>query len=150
MLSRLFDVANPFRPLRTVRAHCDIPCGIYDPEQARIEAESCYNIIQKYHDSNDELFRQRCIIVKEERAELAKRHISILWSDRFKADHLEQFPNLHDTFHRAVKQCSEVKRTMDLDVARTLLDTINEIDEWWMKTGGLEETRLRGRPGQTA
>lgn len=147
MLSRLFAMTNPFRPVRTIHAHCDIPCGIYDPEQARIEAESCYNIIKKYQDSGDDIFRERCVFVNEERAELAKRHISILWSDRFKADHLEQFPNLHDTFHQAVKQCSEVKRTMDLDAAQKLLDLIGEIDEWWKKTGGLEETRLHGRPG---
>lgn len=147
MFSKLFATANPFRRVRTVHAHCDIPCGIYDPEQARIEAESAYNIIKKYHDSDDEVFRQRCLVVKEERTELAKKHIGILWSDRFKPEHLDQFPNLPDTFHRAVKQCSEVKRGMDLDEAQKLLDIIDEIDEWWKKTGGLEETRLHGRPG---
>src|SRR6516164_8557889 len=62
-------------PRTVVRAHCDIPCGVYDPQQARIEAESCYKIIQKYNDSQDELFRTRCIAVKEERADLAKHHI---------------------------------------------------------------------------
>ena len=48
-------------PSRTVEAHCDLPCGIYDPEQARIEAESVYNIIKKYNDSKDEVYRQRAI-----------------------------------------------------------------------------------------
>ncbi|MDP8971391.1 MAG: superoxide dismutase, Ni [Actinomycetota bacterium] len=142
LLSLLDHVSKP----RAVHAHCDIPCGVYDPEQARIEAESCYKITQKYQDSGDELFRQRCIVVKEERAELAKRHISILWSDRLKPDQLDEFPNMHDVFWRAVKQCSEVKRSMDLDAAQQLLDLINEIDEWWKKTNGPEETRVAGRP----
>ncbi len=65
------NVMEWIRPSRTVEAHCDLPCGIYDPEQARIEAESVYNIIKKYNDSKDEVYRQRAIIIKEERAELA-------------------------------------------------------------------------------
>lgn len=143
VLSLLDRVSEPL----TVHAHCDIPCGVYDPEQARIEAESCYKIVQKYHDSDDELFRQRCLFVKEERAELAKNHLSVLWSDRLKPDHLDQFPNMHDLFWRALKQCSQVKRGVDLDAAQKLLDLINEIDEWWKKTNGPEETRVAGRPG---
>ena len=69
MLSKFF---RALAPRTTAHAHCDIPCGVYDPQQARIEAESCYKIIQKYQDSSDELFRARCIHVKEERAELTK------------------------------------------------------------------------------
>lgn len=132
---------------RTVHAHCDIPCGVYDPEQARIEAESCLKIIEKYEDSNDQLFRDRCVIVKEERAELAKHHISVLWSDHFKPEHLQQFPNLHDVFWKALKQCSNVKRSMDKAEAQTLLDMVDQIDDMWKKTGGPETTRLAGRPG---
>ena len=84
------------RPRRTAHAHCDIPCGVYDPVQARIEAESCYRIIEKYLASSDEVFRARCLIVKEERAELAKHHIDVLWSDYFKPEHLEKFPDIQD------------------------------------------------------
>ncbi|MGH3665435.1 MAG: superoxide dismutase, Ni [Egibacteraceae bacterium] len=130
-----------------VHAHCDIPCGVYDPEQARIEAESAFKIIGKYHDSDDELFRQRCVLVKEERTELAKHHISVLWSDHFKPEHVEEFPNLHDVFWRALKQCSTVKRSMEADDAQKLLEMIDEIDEMWKKTGGPESTRKAGRPG---
>jgi nickel superoxide dismutase len=132
---------------RTVHAHCDVPCGVYDPEQARIEAESCLRIIEKYEASNDQLFRDRCVFVKEERAELAKHHISVLWSDHFKPEHLDQFPNLHEVFWQALKQCSNVKRSMDKAEAQKLLGMIDEIDEMWKKTGGAETTRVAGRPG---
>jgi nickel superoxide dismutase len=142
VLSSIDRIARP----RTVHAHCDIPCGVYDPEQARIEAESCYKIIQKYQDSDDALFRDRCVIVKEERAQLAKHHLYVLWSDHFKPEHLDQFPNLHETFWKAAKACSQVKRSMDLEPAQELLDLIDEIDEMWKKTGGLESTRVSGRP----
>jgi nickel superoxide dismutase len=144
--ARVLSLIDRFAPPRTVHAHCDIPCGVYDPEQARIEAESCYKIIQKYHDSDDPLFRDRCVIVKEERAQLAKHHLYVLWSDHFKPEHLDDFPNLHEVFWKATKACSQVKRSMDLEPAQQLLDLIDDIDEMWKKTGGPEATRKDGRP----
>jgi nickel superoxide dismutase len=146
MLTRLLSAVDRISDPKTVHAHCDIPCGVYDPEQARIEAESCYKMIQKYHDSDDEVFRARCIGVKEERADLAKHHIYVLWSDYFKPPHVEKFPDLHDVCWQAAKQCSEVKHTMDLDAAQKLLDLIDQIEEMWKATDGLANTRKDGRP----
>lgn len=131
--------------MRVARAHCDIPCGIYDPAQARIEAESCYKIIEKYHDSQDPIFRARCIHVKEERAELVKHHLDVLWHDYFKPEHLKQVPGLHEMFWDAAKQVSKVKAGVDLADARTLLQLIDRVDDAWRKTGGPEETRVHGR-----
>jgi len=130
-------------PRRTVHAHCDIPCGVYDPQQARIEAESCYKIIQKYNDSSDELFRQRCTHVKEERAELTKHHIDVMWHDYFKPEHVEKFADLHDVCWKASKQASQVKRTADIAEAQKLLDLIDRIDHMWRETGGAEATRMQ-------
>ena len=59
-------------PSTVVRAHCDLPCGVYDPEQARIEAESCYKIIEKYAANEDATFRTRAIAIKEKQADLVK------------------------------------------------------------------------------
>ena len=134
------------RPTRIVDAHCDIPCGVYDPEQARIEAESCLRIIEKYEQNTDEVFRTRCITVKEERAELVKHHLDVLWHDYFKPEHLEKYPDLHDTFWKAAKQVSKVKATVDTGAAKELLAMIDTIDEMWKGTGGLEKTRVNGRP----
>ena len=135
-------VMRALAPRTVAHAHCDIPCGVYDPVQARIEAESCYKIIQKYHDSTDPVFQTRCIAVKEERAELAKHHIDVMWHDYFKPEHLEKFPDLHDVCWKAAKQTSQVKRTVDLQEAQKLLDLIDRIDEMWRATGGPETTRL--------
>ena len=145
---RLLEALNPVKPARAVHAHCDIPCGVYDPEQARIEAESCLKIIEKYQDSTDDLFRQRCVVVKEERAELAKHHIDVLWSDYYKpGTHDADFPAIKDVFNQAAKQCSEVKRTTDKAAAEKLLSLIDQIDEFWKKTDGPATTRVSGRPG---
>jgi nickel superoxide dismutase len=131
------------RPKRRVHAHCDIPCGVYDPAQARIEAESCYRIIEKYDASTDELFRQRCVVVKEERAELTKHHIDVMWHDYFKPEHVEKFPDLHDTCWKASKAASKVKQTTDIGAAKELLSLIDKIDDMWKATGGPEKTRLQ-------
>jgi nickel superoxide dismutase len=121
-------------PTRVVHAHCDLPCGVYDPAQARIEAESVQKIIEKYHASEDEVFRQRAIVIKEARAELAKEHLWVLWTDYFKPQHLEQFPNLHDLFWRATKAAGQAKHSVDPADAQTLLDLIGEIDDVFQKT----------------
>ncbi len=125
------------RPRRVAHAHCDLMCGVYDPAQARIEAESVKAIAQKYQDSSDEVFRQRCIILKEQRAELAKHHLWVLWTDYFKPPHVEQFPQLHDLFWRATKKAGDAKKSMDPAVGDELLALIDEIAAifWTTKKG---------------
>ena len=134
-------------PKAVAHAHCDLPCGVYDPEQARIEAESCYRIIQRYEASQDPTFRTRAIKIKEDRAELVKHHLDVLWHDYFKPEHLEAVPNLHELFWNATKQVSKVKASTDLADAQALLDMIDEVDAAWKATGGEGKTRVAGRPG---
>jgi len=134
-------------PTTVARAHCDLPCGVYDPEQARIEAESCYKIIEKYAANEDHVFRGRAMHIKEERADLVKHHLDVLWHDYFKPEHLSTVPNLHDLFWNANKQVSKVKASTDLADAKKLLDLIDEVDAAWKATGGPEKTRVAGRPG---
>ena len=134
-------------PTTTARAHCDLPCGVYDPEQARIEAESCFRIMEKYQANTDETFRARAIGIKEERAELVKHHLDVLWHDYFKPEHLEKVPNLHDLFWKATKAASKVKASVDPADGKALLDLIDEVDAAWKATGGEEKTQGR-RPAQ--
>jgi nickel superoxide dismutase len=131
------------RPTRTVEAHCDLPCGIYDPEQARIEAESCLKIDEKYADSKDETFRARAVVIKEERAELAKHHLDVLWSDWYKPEkHDAKFPQLKEVLKQAVSQGSKVKASMDKAEAQKWLDLIDQVDKIWQQAGGPQETRV--------
>ena len=126
-----------FRRLVTdVSAHCDLPCGVYDPAQARIEAESIKAIIGKVADNDDPDFRTRAIIIKEQRAELVKHHLWVLWTDYFKAPHFEKYPNLHTLFNEATKLAgaSGAKGSLDADVADQLLAKIAEIDAIYTET----------------
>ena len=133
MLSRLLT------PKTVVHAHCDLPCGVYDPAQARIEAESIKMIIQKVGENSDADFRTRAILIKEQRAELVKHHLWVLWTDYFKPPHFEKYPELHGLFNEATKLAgaSGAKGSLDADVAQKLLDKIAEIDKifWETKQG---------------
>lgn len=121
-----------FKPNRVAHAHCDLFCGVYDPAQAMIEAKSVLGCCTKYHDSDDPVFRDRCILIKEERAELVKHHLSVLWTDFFKPPHLEEFPQLHELFWNAIKQAGEAKKSMDPAVSEKLIELIEEIaDIFW-------------------
>ncbi len=125
-----------FTPKTVVRAHCDLPCGVYDPAQARIEAESIKMIIQKAGENSDADFRTRAVLIKEQRAELVKHHLWVLWTDYFKPPHFEKYPHLHGLFNEATKLAgaSGAKGTMDADVAQKLLDKIAEIDTIFWET----------------
>jgi nickel superoxide dismutase len=100
---------------------------VYDPAQARIEAQSVHKIMQKYAESTDEVFRLRSIIIKEERAELVKRHLWVLWTDYFKPEHVKAHPEIHDLFWRATKQAGTTKHSVDPAEGEKLLSLIDEI-----------------------
>jgi len=146
-MSRFTSVTSWLAPKTVALAHCDLPCGVYDPEQARIEAESCYRIVEKYAANEDATFRTRAIAIKERQADLVKHHLDVLWHDYFKPEHLDAVPDLHDLFWRANKQVSKVKASVDLADAKALLELIDEVDAAWKATGGLGKTRVAGRPG---
>jgi len=127
---------------RVVHAHCDLPCGVYDPAQARIEAESVAKIQEKYQDAgnqkkpseSEEDFKTRCLAIKEERADMVKHHLWVLWTDYFKPEHLEAHPDLHDTFWKATKAAGEAKKSQDPEQGKQLLALIDQIAEIFKAT----------------
>ena len=127
-------LANLLRPKTTVSAHCDLPCGVYDPAQARIEAESVRAIQEKYQGSDDPVFKDRCILIKEERADLVKHHLWVLWTDYFKPEHLEKYPDLHQMFWDATKEAGAAKKSEDPKQGQKLLDSIGKIDKVFWET----------------
>jgi nickel superoxide dismutase len=134
LTSRLLTLLDRFSAPATAYAHCDLPCGVYDPAQARIEAESVKAIMEKYNSSSDEVFKERAVFIKEERADLVKHHLWVLWTDYFKPDHLEKHPELHSLFWTATKAAGEAKKTTDVAVGQKLLDQIAEIDRIFWET----------------
>src|ERR1700690_1373781 len=128
LLTRLLE------PKAVAHAHCDLPCGVYDPAQARIEAESVKAIDEKYAQNTDPEFRARAIVIKEERSDLVKHHLWVLWTDYFKPEHLAKHPELHELFWNATKAAGEAKKTNDVNVADRLLSEIDAIAEIFWAT----------------
>jgi nickel superoxide dismutase len=115
------------KPDRVVHAHCDLPCGVYDPAQARIEAESVKACQEKYQGSDDEVFKDRAVGIKEERADLVKHHLWVLWTDYFKPEHLEAHPNLHELFWTATKEAGNAKKSQDPAQGQKLIEAVDEV-----------------------
>ncbi len=133
-LSRLLGLMDRMVPPAEAHAHCDLPCGVYDPAQARIEAESVKGIIEKFNGSSDDVFKTRAVAIKEERADLVKHHLWVLWTDYFKPDHLAKYPELHELFWKATKAAGDAKKSTDVKVADDLLAQIAEIDKIFWET----------------
>ena len=132
-------------PIKKVYAHCDIPCGIYDPKPAQLAAESVYKMVDKILkpgaiDENDQASRvsfhnnmTRFVIVKEQQAEICKREVLILWTDFFKEEHLKDFPELHSLVWKTTKLCSKNKREVSLEAATELQECVDKIAEIFNK-----------------
>jgi nickel superoxide dismutase len=130
-------------PRRVVHAHCDIPCGIYDPASAEIAAQTVYNMNKKLNelgqgpgDLNWANTVARMVKVKEEHADTCKHELWVLWTDFFKPEHLDQFPDLHDVFWKTTKAVSTARRGVDMDASQALKDGVAQIKAMFQKANG--------------
>lgn len=152
---KILDVVIKILPSKPVFAHCDIPCGIYDPHVAQMAAHTVLRMISMINDlkasSDNAPFEERKKIisqisrltkVKEEHAELCKREITILWGDYFKDEHLKDYPKLHDLVWKTLKLASKVKQNVDPEAAQQLLENTQKIAEIFWKTKGMEPIRV--------
>ena len=135
-------IAAAIAPRHTLHAHCDIPCGIYDPHAAELGARTVARMVELINDNlgNDVAQRNkfvRCVAIKEEHAELVKREIQVIWSDYFKPEHLEKYPKLHDLTWRILKQAGACKQSVDAAAAAQLQALVKEFaDIFWETKGG--------------
>lgn len=136
MIYKILSIINKFSLIKTVYAHCDIPCGIYTVEPAKTAAETVVKMTEKIKEADpaDIHSISRFTAVKEEHAQICKEQLLILWTDYFKKEHLDTFPNLHDTFWNAAKLCSKVKQEVNMDAAKELEKTVDKIDKMFKET----------------
>lgn len=135
MLGRLL------KPTAVAYAHCDIPCGIYDPTPAKIAADTVAKMVEKINalpaGAADTATRNsivRMVTVKEQHAEICKKELQVLWSDYFKPEHLEKYPKLHDMFWKALKLASKNKQNVDAQAATDLQGAVKEISDMFWAT----------------
>ncbi|NEP15913.1 MAG: superoxide dismutase, Ni [Leptolyngbya sp. SIO4C1] len=146
MLNKAISALNAWFPAPEVHAHCDGPCGVYDPSSARIAAEAVVSMTKKILDlehpaSGDKQAMasyqntmSRYVAIKEEQAQITKDELLILWTDYFKPVHLEKYPDLHDTFWKAAKLCSSCKVEVSTQHAQELMDAVQKIHNMFWAT----------------
>lgn len=135
-MNYFYKLLGKLLPSDVAYAHCDVPCGIYDPKPAQIAAATVLKMVQKIlelPEKGKSLTEKnnfiRCVWTKEEHARKCKEEILILWTDYFKPEHLEKFPNLHDQVWKATKLCSKNKQDVSLESAEALVKAVDEIAE---------------------
>ena len=143
-----FRLFNAIVPAQEVFAHCDIPCGIYTAEPALTAAKTVVRMTELIQQLEPPSFASfnveeaknkinslvRYIAVKEQHAQKCKEELLILWTDYFKPEHLETFPQLHETFWKAAKLCSKAKQEVSMDVAKELQKAVEEIADIFEKS----------------
>lgn len=150
---RLFHILTSLLPTEIVSAHCDVPCGIYDPYAAQVAAYTVIRmtqLIQAAHkeaeDANGEKVLMhniaRYTAVKEEHAERVKHEIRVIWGDYFKEEQLQEYPNLHSLVFQIMKLASKARQTVDLEASQKLLGAVQEFSELFWKSKGRATTRI--------
>ena len=148
MLRQFINSFLKVEPIMEAHAHCDGPCGVYDPASTRVAAEAVLSMTKKLialtppasTDSQEWAAYSntfsRYVAVKEEQAKETKKEILILWTDYFKPVHLETYPDLHDTIWKAAKLCSACKVNIDLAQAEELMSYVEKIHNiFWASKG---------------
>lgn len=159
MLHRILTIIDDAVHFERAKAHCDVPCGIYDPHMAQVasltvirmidlmaelaEAEPAEKVV--FHNS-----MARCIAVKEEHAELVKREVRVIWGDYIKQEHLDKFPELNGLVHKIMQLGSKCRQTADRAQAMQLLDAVNRFAEIFWMTKNIETRRVKApyKPGE--
>ncbi len=162
LTERVLAALQRVRPAEEASAHCDIPCGIYDPHQAQLAALTVVRMVQLIQAamppqpgsaSKEEIDNYlnsmaRYIAVKEEHAKIVEHEVIILWTDYFKPEHVQQYPELHDLVWKTCKLTSTVKQQINMEASQQLLDHVQQIADIFWATKGAKVRRQPSR--QTA
>lgn len=149
MLKKALQIIDKIIPFDEVKAHCDIPCGIYDPHLAQLACHTIIRMNQLINELGNDTSREarhkfvRYIQIKEEHAELVKKEIRIIWGDFIKPEHLEKFPQLHELVYKIMKLGSLNKQEISLEHSQELLTKVQEFSEIFWKIKGVESRRIK-------
>ena len=149
MLETMFKAADRIGWIQTASAHCDIPCGIYDPGPALIAAVSVVRLMDIAHEKASSTedpvalanFLGRCTLRKEEEAEKVKQEIRVIWGDYFKAPLLEAHPNVHGLVHSIMQKASACKQDVHREDGLELVELVNQFAEIFWQTKSIATDR---------
>lgn len=155
MLYKFFSALDKVFPAKEAHAHCDIPCGIYDPHLAQLAAHTVIRMVNMINElpkltssMNPEERRDiihklsRYTATKEEHAELCKKEIRIIWGDYFKPEHMEKYPELHELVFKIMKLASKARQEVNLQASKELLGAVQEFAEIFWETKGIKTAKV--------
>jgi nickel superoxide dismutase len=161
LVDRVFEAFDRLAPPSVAHAHCDIPCGIYDPHAAQLGALTVVRMVQLIQGlqkpaegaSKEEwdtytMQISRYTAVKEEHAKIVEHELVIIWSDYFRPEHVEKYPNLHDLVWKTAKLTSTVKQQVNMEAAQQLLAGTQQFAEIFWETKGVKTRRQPSNQGQ--
>ena len=149
MIYKAVETLDKMFGIEPAKAHCDVPCGIYDPITAQIAALTVVRMIDLMNDVGNpkDLASQnsfsRYVTVKEEHAEKAKHEVRVIWGDYIKPNHVEQYPELHGLTHKIMGLGSKCRQTVDRETAVEFVEAINQFAEIFWKTKGVATKRAK-------
>ena len=154
LVDRMIAATQRALPAQDAAAHCDVPCGIYDPHAAQIAAHTVIRMVDLIEGLGSDLNNgahlntiSRHIAVKESHAAIAEHEIIILWTDYFRPEHAEKYPQLHDLVWKTCKLTSTVKQQVNKQAALDLLAGVQQIAELFWETKGVKTKRVpSGQP----
>lgn len=136
-------------PENVAYAHCDIPCGIYDPHQAQLAAHTIIRMTQLLMDVKVDDQKQathdisRITHVKEEHASILEEELETLRNDYFKEEHFKNYPNLNELFAKTLKSASKARQEISMEAAQEVLSGTQDIAEIFFKTKNVEPVRVK-------
>ena len=145
MLGKFFNLL----PLNTAYAHCDIPCGIYDPHNAQMAAHTVIRMtqflgeIKRKDETKAEHDIMRVTHVKEEHSNILEEELLTLRYDYFKEEHLKEFPDLVNSFPKALESITKARTGIDMGAAKETLENVMQIAEIFYKSKGLQSQRVK-------
>lgn len=140
---RILDLLIKLLPSKPVFAHCDIPCGIYDPYLAQMAAHTIIRMTKLIEEAKVDTHKiARMTHVKEEHGELCEKELVTLWGDYFKEEHLKEYPELHDLVWKSIKLTGKVRQEVNMEAAEELLASVQKVAEIFWKTKDLEPIRI--------
>jgi nickel superoxide dismutase len=157
MLYKILESLDRAFHFDEAKAHCDIPCGIYDPHLAEVAALTVVRMVDlmaelaaKEHDAAFFNSMARYVAVKEEHAELAKREVRVIWGDYIKQEQIDKFPELPGLVHTIMQQASKARQGAGREAAMALLNSVNRFAEIYWATKGIETKRVKApyKPGE--
>lgn len=154
----IHELLNGF-DLEEASAHCDIPCGIYDPHLAQVAAltvirmdDLMADLMKDHKEANAEFFNSmaRYVAVKEEHAELAKREIRVIFGDYMKKEHVDKYPELPALVHHILQAGSKARQSASREAALEFLSLINQFAEIFWASKGISTKRAKApyKPGE--